>query len=200
MERHFAFTPQIWQASHAIRSSEKVPVHFQLHRALSKMKDGDGRRDDNAHFVSQPPPLPPAAPPSPRPIRLQDIPMRIVTRRRRSTATTVLLSRPPLPPLAACKPPLPAALTRHGPRPPFASLPPAVDVEALQQKADLAELEAKNHKTITVKALGYVQHRMASSGLVLAFLKTISWGTGSSSTPPLPNLGYRTSLSLFLPL
>lgn len=82
--------------------------------------------------------------------------MRIVTRRRRSTATTMSLSRATLPPLPVCKPPLPVMVARHEACQPAVSLTPAVDVEALRQKADMAELEAKTQRSTTLKALQYV--------------------------------------------
>ena len=117
------------------------------------MADGDGNADILSSF--NPPPLA-AAPTSPRPIRLQDIPMRIVNRRRRSTKNIVSLSRATLPPCPGYKPSLPAPVARYEECQPVASLLPAVDVEALRQKADLAELEAKSHRSTTLKALEYV--------------------------------------------
>lgn len=117
------------------------------------MVDGDGNADILWSFN---PPAPAAAPTSPWPIRLQDIPMRIVNRRRRSTENIVSLSRATLPLRPAYKPSMPAAVARYEACQPVASLLPAVDMEALRQKADLAELEAKSQRSATLKALEYV--------------------------------------------
>jgi hypothetical protein len=125
------------------------------------MKDGDGPRVNTGILLSHPPSA--AAPPL---IRLQDIPMRIVTRRRRSMTTTMSLSRATLPTFAPCKPPLPASVVRHEACPPAPSLTPAVDVEALRQKADMAELDAKTQRSTTLKALAYVGCRVAGEGLI----------------------------------
>lgn len=137
------------------------------------MEDADGLRVNTGILLSHPPPLssaaaPPTAapPPSPRPIRLQDIPMRIVTRRRRSTATTMSLSRATLPPLPAQKPSLPAILAHEVACQPAVSLTPAADVEALRQRVDMAELEAKTQRSTTLKALEYVLCRVARKGLI----------------------------------
>jgi len=109
--------------------------------------------------------------------------MRIITRRRRSTATTMSLSRVTLPPLPAYKPPLPVTGAHHVAMP-VVSLTPAVDVEALRQKADMAELEAKSQRSTALKALEYVWCCVSGNGWSCACLSYFFQHVLDPSTEP----------------